>query len=350
MSSRLGGAVMAIVAVLAMWATPAAAHGGATETDVPASDYRTEITSIAPALPEGLVVEVIDASTRLELRNASTTDATVFGYEGEPYLRVGADGVYENRRSPATYLNQSVRPDAEVPDVADAGAAPEWRQISTTGVARWHDHRAHWMGAGRESNEVGVVVPEWSVPISYGGESIVVKGQITHVQGPSPVGAVAGAIIVAVAVTASALGMRRRTMAVVACGGLAVSVAVDLVGRWTSTDDPVVLDGPLLFIPAGIAFAIVLGVALDARSVAQGAWMLGCAGLLAALVLGVAHFDWLNHSQLPTGIPPVLARLATVGILGFGLGLAGHALARELCPPVAPDAMSSEDRSGRAHE
>src|SRR5690606_4940337 len=108
-------------------------------------------------------------------------------------------------------------------------------------------------------------------------------------------------------------------------------------------DDPILVDTPLVFLPAGIVFALVIGVAIDARGVVQGAWMLGCAGLLAALVLGVAHLDCLNHSQLPTALPAVVAGIATVGILGFGLGLAGHARAREL--RAACDARSHSDRA-----
>jgi hypothetical protein len=89
--------------LLAVGATPAAAHavGGAQ-----ASNYQTRILSVQPVVP-GLTVEVADAGARLRVRNHTGREVTVLGYAGEPYLRVGPAGVFENRRSPATYLNRA---------------------------------------------------------------------------------------------------------------------------------------------------------------------------------------------------------------------------------------------------
>ena len=58
----------------------------------------------------------------------------------------GPDGVFQNRRSPATYLNADRQGTRAIPPEADPTAEPEWEQISTGQVARWHDHRTHWMG------------------------------------------------------------------------------------------------------------------------------------------------------------------------------------------------------------
>ena len=70
----------------------------------------------------------------------------VLGYDGEPYLRVGPRGVFENRRSPATYLNRSRIPTTKPPKSADSSAAPVWHRVSSGTTATWHDHRAHYMG------------------------------------------------------------------------------------------------------------------------------------------------------------------------------------------------------------
>ena len=52
----------------------------------------------------------------------------MLGYQDEPYLRVGPDGVFENRRSPAVYLNANRRGSTAVPRSADPDAEPDWTQ------------------------------------------------------------------------------------------------------------------------------------------------------------------------------------------------------------------------------
>ena len=47
------------------------------------------------------------SAARLELTNDTDTDVIVRATEGEPYLRIGPDGVFENLLSPATYINRT---------------------------------------------------------------------------------------------------------------------------------------------------------------------------------------------------------------------------------------------------
>ena len=68
-----------------------------------------------------------------------TATSIVVGYDGEPYLRVGPRGMFENTHSPAVYLNKSANTTPWTPPkTADPAAPPEWRQVSpaTTAVAR----------------------------------------------------------------------------------------------------------------------------------------------------------------------------------------------------------------------
>lgn len=336
LSRRLPLLVLVLVALV--WPSRADAHGGATETDVSASDYRSELLQIEPAAPVGLRFAVIDASSRLELRNTTPIDATVLGYEGEPYLRVGPDGVFENERSPATTLNRSLTPGSPAID-ADPTAPPQWRKVSSNPVARWHDHRAHWMGAqpsGERSERV--LVPEWSVPIRYDSTVLTVTGRIVWVPGPAALPFIA-AIFAIVGLCGAGSWSHRHASVVcrAVAGALVVCLVLDLVGRWNSTSDPIALDIGLLYVPLGIVLALVLGAVLDARQVPQGRWLLGCAGLFAALLLGVFQADWLSHSQLPTSLPTVPARLLKAGLCGFGLGLAAGTLIRELRPAPRGD-------------
>ena len=147
MTWRARWPVRVALAVAVSWllvgagATPVAAHtvGGAQ-----ASNYQTRIRAIEPAVA-GLRVEVVDAGTRLRLRNPTGLEVVVLGYAGEPYLRVGPAGVFENRRSPATYRNRvriapaPPRPTPIRPRHRSGGA---WTEVTrwpgtTTGRTGW---------------------------------------------------------------------------------------------------------------------------------------------------------------------------------------------------------------------
>ena len=175
---RLGRTLCALAflcAVLALDAAPAAAHGvgGLQPTNV-----RSRVLSIEPATP-GVDVKVIENGRRLELTNDSGATVVVSGYENEPYLRVGPDGVFENTRSPAVFQNRSLNAPAKIPARYDASAAPEWHKVSDADHVRWHDHRAHYMGTG------SFKASQWSVPLTVDGRPVVVQGDLAWVT-PGP--------------------------------------------------------------------------------------------------------------------------------------------------------------------
>ena len=100
---------------------------------------------------------------------------TIYGYQGEPYARVLADGTAEqNARSPATYLNQSFYGDINVPPQANAKAPPQWQVIDRTGQFEWHDHRIHYMSPAipPQVKDQGkrTLIFDWKVPISVGAQ------------------------------------------------------------------------------------------------------------------------------------------------------------------------------------
>ena len=94
---RLAAAAGAGLVLVAVGAAPAEAH---TITGVSPTDYRSEIVGVNPRLP-GVSVRLLDLGNRVELVNRGATDVIVLGYQGEPYLRVGPAGAFENRRSPS---------------------------------------------------------------------------------------------------------------------------------------------------------------------------------------------------------------------------------------------------------
>jgi hypothetical protein len=141
--------VAAAAAAVATASVPVAAHAHGGPQAIPdAAYYRTELAEVVPS-PAGVTARVDPAGEWLELSNAGTAMVVVLGYGGEPYLRVTATGVAENALSQSTYLNRSLFADSIPTGSADAAVPPDWRPAGTTGTARWHDHRIHWMGQTR---------------------------------------------------------------------------------------------------------------------------------------------------------------------------------------------------------
>ena len=180
-------------------------------------NYRSNITHIVPNVP-GLSLEVLEFADRLVLRNHTGQAVTVYGYQGEPYARVLADGTVQvNTRSPAYYLNQNFYGNVNVPSSASPTATPAWTVVDRTGELEWHDHRIHWMSPvlppqvkdrGKRTK-----IFDWQVPIQVGAKPGVVAGQLFWVpeEGTkTPVGAVVALVVIVLAGLALVLVVRRR--------------------------------------------------------------------------------------------------------------------------------------------
>ncbi|WP_157965391.1 hypothetical protein [Euzebya rosea] len=171
--------------IFALTTPPALAHGRGSDS--------TNFASTITARPDvdGLSWRVLNGDEYLELRNDSGAEVTVPGYTGEPYLRVGPDGVFRNLNSTATYLNEDRFGQSVPPTGLDLDAEPDWEQISTGSSYAWHDHRIHWMAQADPpavAANPGTVqlVNTWTVPIAIGGEMFEVVGDLTWVPGDSP--------------------------------------------------------------------------------------------------------------------------------------------------------------------
>jgi hypothetical protein len=145
-------------------------------------DYRSNITRITPSFP-GLSVEVLEFADRLLLRNHTGKTVTIYGYEGEPYARVLANGTTEqNARAPATYLNTNFYANVTVPSSASASAPPQWEVVDRTGEFEWHDHRIHWMSPIRPSKVTDpgkrTWIFDWKVPITVGATKGSIDGEL----------------------------------------------------------------------------------------------------------------------------------------------------------------------------
>ncbi len=198
------------IALMAVLPSYAVAHQGD-------PNFRSEITSITPAsLTDGLSFQTYNFDDGVRLQNDTGQEVVVIGYDGEPYVRISADGVVEvNLNSPSYYLNEDRYAEVKIPDRADAKAAPDWKEVDDTGQYAWHDHRSHFMGSGLppqvndESKETKVF--DYVIPLEVAGQPVKASGTLTWVGNDSKV-PVIPFVILGLAIVAAALFwvIRRR--------------------------------------------------------------------------------------------------------------------------------------------
>ena len=311
-------------------AAPAWAHGG----DAPdGTNYRTVVTGMTGSLP-GVRVRAVEAGARLELDNRGGETVEVLGYDGEPYLEVRPDGVYENVNSPATYLNVSLT-GGDVPARADPAAAPSWRRVSDEPVVRWHDHRSHWMGSTpppEVARDPGRThrIRDWAVPLRSGVTTVDVRGTLDWIPPPG-----AGLWWSAAALAAAGLGALgllpldrrpggRGLGALAVVGGLlsiGYAVARELDAGATS------LGGVLLGLLVTQVWPVLAGLATVAAGVYALArrpsadFALALAGACLALFAGLPNAAVFGRGVAPVPFDPTLARLVVAAVLAIGAGL-----------------------------
>jgi hypothetical protein len=220
-------AAMAVAAGPAHAAAGDAGSGTATQPPVnesgsPIADqganfnFRSFITAVSPNTP-GLSIEVLEFADRLLLRNHTGRTVTVYGYSGEPYARVLANGTAEqNVRSPAVYLNTNFYAQVTVPPSADASAPPKWVVVDRTGSFEWHDHRIHWMSPVTppqvKDKSRRTKIFDWSVPIAVGSQMGAVNGELLWVpeNSKAPAGAIIALVVIVSLAIAFVIVVRRR--------------------------------------------------------------------------------------------------------------------------------------------
>jgi hypothetical protein len=160
----------------------AAATATALAEDITES-FRSTVRQIAPPV-SGLEVRVLGRDDALELRNDTGRTVVVEGYDRDSYLRFRTDGTVEaNRYSPATYLNRDRSGSQKVPVEANSAARPSWRRVSNEGAYRWFDHRIHITNPEgpppqAQGKEGATKVNDWNVPLTVGGDRVVVRGTL----------------------------------------------------------------------------------------------------------------------------------------------------------------------------
>jgi hypothetical protein len=308
-------AVVAGLVALVLGAGPAAA-------DPPApGDYSSRITAVDPPL-EGVAIEVVGGDAFLEMVVDPGIEVVVLGYEGEPFARVRSDGTVEqNRRSPATYLNDDRYGRVDIPTelagVDVTALEPIWDQVGDSGRYAWHDHRIHWMAPDAPPTVGRGEEFDWSdvVPLVVDGARHEVAGAIRYHETTSPLPWLAGGALLAVAAAVLLRGRSRVGAAVAAGAGVLASVVA-----WATWDlAPAGVGASPLPLIAAVAAAVLGVAALAAPARVRPLVLLAAAATLGSW--GLLRFGVLTNPVLPTSLPFAIDRAATAAAIAVAVGV-----------------------------
>ena len=168
--------------VLALTAMAVALGASVAEAHLGNSNYRDVIDRVSPATP-GLSVQVLNFDNNLEVDNHTGKPVVIYGYSGDPYAQVLANGTVQlNHRSPAFYLNDDRYATTVVPPSANAKAPPQWVTVDSTGRFEWHDHRIHLFTTATPKTVTDksktTKIFAWTVPITVGGQPGGIAGTL----------------------------------------------------------------------------------------------------------------------------------------------------------------------------
>lgn len=328
-----------LTVVLTLVVTGIALAPAAGADGVRPSNYVSVIDSVEPST-DTVQVEILGGDSFFQVTADPGTEVSIPGYDGEPYLRILADGrVQQNERSPATYLN--VSRNAQVnrfPDEVSSSADPQWRTIASGGQVAWHDHRIHWMLPDAPEVGAGGVVQTWELPMQVDGADVVVTGRLLHRGDVLPWAALVG---VATTIGATLLARRDRLRVPLLLGASVLALGLS-ASVWV-LNPPGAEPNPLPLVLPALAI-VVLGLALVPRLSA------GLRGMVLPLVGVAALAGWaipqIGVIWMPT-VPTVLAgwvvRLGTGLVLGTAVGVAIAILLRPVPVPVADPAAAATD-------
>jgi hypothetical protein len=323
-AARLLVVLVAALAVLTV-AGPAAAHVGG---EAAGSNFDGRVLSVSPSVP-GLSVRVLQFGDEIELLNETSTEVVVPGYDDEPYLRIGPDGVWRNANSPATYINLDRYARVAVPEAADGTAEPEWVQVSTEPHYVWHDHRTHWMSESllppvvAADPDSGHTVSTWTVPLRHGSTAVAVVGELTWTPPPSPW--LVWPVYAALALLTVAAGLLARTARPLGAL-LLVGAGAALWHAGTTPEPPVsiashtgaVLSALMPALTATLVAAVGFRAARRGRGAMTGLLAIVLGWLL--LVQGLPDVDVLWTANVLSNGPQAAARVAVALLVALGMG------------------------------
>jgi hypothetical protein len=328
-ADRWAAAGLLALLLLAVSATPASADpAGPTH-------YRSTITGLqtadgADVTDEvGATFDVLGGDAFLVVHAGPGSEVEVPGYEGEPYVRIAADGTVEvNQRSPSRWVNDE-RYEAtgvDMPGDVDVEAPPRWEVVASSGEYAWHDHRIHWMSPSlprQVDPTAGTPQPvaDWEVPVIIDGQALAVTGELIWQPGPPPIVPVAAFAVAALVGMAVAVTRPAWTVALVAVA----SVVTLGAGLAASVGLPAGADADLFLVVLPVLALLVLAGGLlvarrDPAGTTRGRLITGAAGV-PLLVWAVLQVGAMTRPIVPGALPP--AGLRVVVAVAVAAGVAG---------------------------
>lgn len=328
-----------LVAGVVLLATSAIGMPTAAADEARPTNYRSVIDSVGPDL-DTVRVEIVGGDSFVQVTAQPGTEVQIPGYDGEPYLRIDADGtVLRNRRSAATYINQErYGTQQRLPESVDSSAAPDWERIGDGGVVAWHDHRVHWMLDTPPETSDGVV-QQWSVPLTVDDTEVQVSGRLLIRSDQLPWPALVGLAAAALAAWRARTETTRTLLLAVAAAAATVSSV-----SWFMINPP----GSNPSILPVLLPALALVAALVARATPSTARHLVLPLASAALLIGwfVQRIGVLWMPTLPTPLPDVAERVLSAGVGGLAVGVAVAIVLRPYPEGVSPAQASTRRSSG----
>lgn len=319
--------VVALVG-LAVMAPTAAADG------VGPTNFRSEITGVEPEVGT-VAVRIVGSDAFMEVAAEPGVTVEIPGYEGEPYLRIDSDGsVWRNESSPARYVNDSRSGTAPIPRDLPDPSDTDWRQVGSSGIVAWHDHRIHWMSSEVPATGPDGSVMEWQVPLTVDGVDVMVTGELFHTADQLPWPLLITAVV-ATAIVLAGLGSRRLilTSALLASSLAAVATTLLII----LADPPDAGRSPIAIILA-VAATIASIVALvpgELPPVFRLATSLGATALLIGWLIPLVGVFWMPY--VPTATPILgLSAVAGATVRALTAAVAGVAIGSVITVALRP--------------
>jgi hypothetical protein len=246
-----------------------------------AVDYRPRVTH-RPAGPLSVGVYLSDRALHLSVERGHSV--VVYGYLGEPFVRVTDAGVTVQTSSPT----------AAATGLLPRGTPSDgWVLRSRHRSVVWHDVRASR--------------PQWRVPISVDGRREAIAGETVKLHKPAlwPWLLVLAAFVAAGAVVRrpTALGLLSSITGVVVAAGFALSTYAN-PGTWIAGVDE------FFFAAAGVG---VLRWGPSSLRLAAAVWL-----SLVGLAIGLSKGEMFFHALVLSSLPGTATRIAAVVAIGAG--------------------------------
>lgn len=183
------------------------------------------------SVPAGLTVQALQGQLPgLFLSDPDGTAMTVLGRDGEPFLRAASAGLEVNTASRTWVEDQQARGEAAGPPAA----TPHWRPVSGTSYV-WLDARLRYPDAQPPASTLrstaATTVETWQVPVTVGGRTTAMTGQVRWVPEASAAALASGGPVTSTATAGQATWRRPVAIGVAALVVVAAVVLAALRRR-----------------------------------------------------------------------------------------------------------------------